>query len=242
MQNVIGPIKAYFLLGVKAMSKDWLGFVWGLTFPGISLFLRAHSMDAAQYVDLSMYVLGLRFLWAFVIINAYLFGIGFNAAELRESGNLRTYFSIRPAKVQFFIAKLLTQVVFVLLCLTIFNAAAAAVIGRGFIYMMGRTLFMVAASLPFAFLAAGVTLVRKVFLNSLRTLVSIATALLTVLAMGTFGDFNVLAFVNPVSFVGETLTMRYANDFVYWGVVSLLFVVVGVLSVWRFTPISKEVR
>ncbi|MDE5909014.1 MAG: hypothetical protein K2H52_09810 [Lachnospiraceae bacterium] len=83
-------IMAYVILNVKSLLKDKLPFAWSVFLPLVMFYVEKDHMNQEQ---------DLAYWWIYMILCAYFYGAGLYALELKESGCLRTIFSIYSSSI-----------------------------------------------------------------------------------------------------------------------------------------------
>ncbi|MCI9351592.1 MAG: hypothetical protein HFE54_06575, partial [Turicibacter sp.] len=179
----------------------------------------------------------LRFYWAYIIFSAYVFGIGLHALHLKEQGCLKTYFSIKPTRLAFFIANLLTQMTFSFVTLLIFNFLGAQVLNVNVLPLIGASTLLMIGGIPLAFLFYGLTLFKRVHYQSLNTLMVIVTSF-CLLGQSVWGRMGIL---NPLNYLAMILEMK-GKPFVGYFLMSFAFIAIGCYSIKKFSVMSNEVR
>ena len=75
-----------------------ISLLWSITLPLITFFMN-HSNVTSEW--------DMIFWWVYIIICAYVYGIGIYALHLKEYGSLKTIFSINNSPWCFFLGNLL---------------------------------------------------------------------------------------------------------------------------------------
>ena len=225
---MMNQIKAYYVLNMKMLMKDKLSFIWVLFLPSMTFVCQSPMQGGEHH---------LRFYWAYIIFSAYVFGIGLHALNLKEQGCLKTYFSIKPTRLSFFIANLLTQMTFSFVTLLIFNFLAAQVLQVNVPPLMVSSSILIIAGIPIAFLFYGLRLFKRVHYQSLNTLMVIATSL-CLLGQSVSGRMGIF---NPLNYLAM-IVMMTKEHFVLYFLLSALFIAIGCYSIKKFSVMSNEVR
>lgn len=222
-------IKAYFMLNIKILSKDFLPFLWSIILPLIFLLINLDSIATP---------LDLRFWWTYIVITSYIFGVGLHAISLKEVGYLKTSFSIRHTPFSFFVGNVLTQICYCLICLFFFNVLVSVVFSFSFIMLSVYSLITIIVLLPVSFLGYNLTLIQNVHVNTLMTLTHIILFILFML-MGTSTLMNSF---NPLLYFSNVLVMTSFTEWLYFIFLSFLIVLISIPSIIKFSPVSTERR
>lgn len=219
---------AFFKINIKMLLKDKLPFLWSIALPLVILGFNSTNIKT---------LLDLRFWWTYILISSYLFGIGIFALQLKESGALRVAFSIQNRPLAFFIGTMLTQLGYCLICLLIFNGCVYILFKFNFFSLMLYSIIQMVLLLPIAFLGFNITLLRKVHVHSLTTLVTIILFVLFMLA-STPSIYNTF---NPIIFMSNLITKDLSYLAIY-AIIGLGIIALSLPSILRYSPISNEVR
>lgn len=222
-------IKAYFILNLKMLAKDKLGLIWSIFLP--TFFIVGNGLNLNNAIDL-------RYYWAYIILNSYIFGIGLHALRQKEYGTLKTFFSIKFSRWEFFVASLLTQMVFIETSLILFNWVASIFSDINFLTAMALSNILLVAMIPMAFFTFNITRLKKIHVNSLTTLITIIISV----CLFMMGVDARLVFLNPLYYTANILL-----DCTYWDVciyisISIVFIISGVRSICNYSILSNEVR
>lgn len=222
-------VKAFVEYNIKSLIKDKLSFVWSITIPAIVLILSYDSIKEP---------LELRFWWSYIIITSYLFGVGIHALTLKESGVMRTIFSIKKDNVSFFFGNLLTQIIYSFICLFIFNLIAGVLLKFDFIYLMLNSIKMIIICIPCALLGYNLTLINKVHANTVSTIANMIIFGLFIL-MGTNSSLNVY---NPLIFIADTIVITDINAKIRLVIISFITILISIPSILKYECLSNERR
>lgn len=220
---------AYVMLNVKSLLKDKLPFVWSIFLPLVMFFIEKDNIT--QEKDLIYW-------WIYMILCAYIYGVGLYALELKESGCLRTIFSIYNSSIVFFIGNLITQIVFCIISLSIFDLSVFFIKSFSLIRLFKYSIISIFLCIPFAFLGYVLVMIKTVHVNTIRTLLSIAL----------FGMFMLLSVdspynkFNPMYYLSAILMSYTQQNIVIYVCVSLVTIVLGGIGIFRFDPNSNERR
>lgn len=222
-------IKAYFTLNMKLLFQDKLTFVWSIILP--SVFLIANKSNITSVLDL-------RYFWVYIIFNHYVFGVGIHSLKQKEFGTLKTFFSIKPAKWEFFIANIFTQFVFIIFSLVIFNSIASIFLKFNYLEINLKSFLLMILMIPIAFLFFGVTLFKNVHANTLSTILTILISV-SLIMMGMNTNLNIF---NPLLYTSNILTMQTLNQKIIYLIISIICIGIGYCSVKKYSVLSNEVR
>lgn len=222
-------IMAYVILNVKSLLKDKLPFAWSVFLPLVMFYVEKDNMNQEQ---------DLAYWWIYMILCAYFYGVGLYALELKESGCLRTIFSIYSSSIVFFMGNLATQIIFSTISLSIFNLAVFLIKGFSFMQLMIWSMILIFLCIPFAFLGYIFVLFRKVHANTIRTLLSITLfGMFMFLSIGTaYNKFN------PMYYISTILTNYTLKNIVVYICVSIIALILGGVGILQFDPNSNERR
>lgn len=222
-------IKAYYILNIKLLLKDKLSFIWALLLPAIFLYSNRGSIQD---------ILDLRFWWSYIIFSSYLFGIGIHMLRHKESGTLKTFFSIKEARIEFFIANLLTQITFSMICICLLNILSCFLFSFDFIKLSMSSFKLIWMSVPMAFFTTIITNIRKVHVNTVNTLLTMASFIfIFLLSLKT----NLNKF-NPLLLLSNTIILKSIREYLLYAFISIIFIVIGIFSIKKYSVISNETR
>lgn len=222
-------IKAYFILNVKMLAKDKLSLLWSVLLP--TFFVITNKLNVTNLLDL-------RYYWAYIIFNSYVFGIGLHALRQKEYGTLKTFFSIKFSKWEFFWASLLTQIIFIEVSLIIFNFFIFLFSGLNFIKMIILSNILLILMIPIAFFFFNITLFNKIHVNSLSSVLMILISLFLFI-MGIDTHLNI---INPLFYTSNLLIMETFNEKLIYILISITCILTGCYSIHNYSVLSNEVR
>lgn len=225
----MNQIMAYFIYNIKMLSKDKLPIFWSVILPSVFLILNKDNISGEQ---------DLRFWWGYIIITSYIFGIGLYALTLKESGVLKTSFSISDKPMFFFLGNLLTQIIFSGVCMLLFNGFVVFLYRFSVWKLLVYSVQMMVMLIPVAFFGFCITLIRKVHVNSLSTFANIVFMVLFY-SLGIPTDFYK---INPLYYFSNVIMINNPRDFVLYAGISLAMVLAGSYSIFKFTPLPIERR
>lgn len=205
-------ILAYTILNMKSLLKDKIPFVWSILLPMVMFMMNFHNIKTEK--DLTPW-------WVYMSLCSFIYGIGVYALELKESGCLRTIFSISYSPIAFFLGNLVTQIIFSMISIYLFDIVVGIFKQFSIPHLMVYSFETIVLCIPFAFLGYGVTLLKKLHVNSIRTIFTIVM----------FGMFLM---------VGRDTKLNMYHPF--YCVFVVLSFVLGGISILRFDPNSNERR
>ena len=109
---MLNSILAYVTFNIKALLKNKISFVWSIALPLVMFWIDKDAISSE---------IELIYWWVYMVLCSYIYGIGLYALELRESGSLRTIFSIQRSSWSFFLGNLLTQILFCIMIIGIIH-------------------------------------------------------------------------------------------------------------------------
>lgn len=222
-------IFAYTILNVKSLLKDKIPFLWSIILPFIMLSINIkdiqHEKDIVSW-------------WVYIVLCSYIYGVGVYALELKEEGCLRTIFSIHNSSMVFFLGNVLTQIIFSFISISLFNLAAVILKGFSFIRLTLYSLECILLCIPIAFLGYGLTLFKKVHVNTIKTI-------FTILNFGMFmltSTTSVLNSFNPIYNISNFMLMCNVVNIIYYIIFVIMSVIIGSVGIVFFNPNSNERR
>lgn len=222
-------IKAFVEYNIKSLIKDKLSFLWSIAVPTMVLLFSSNKALEPQ---------DLRFWWSYIIISSYLFGVGIYALTLKESGVMRTIFSIKKDKISFFAGNLITQMIYSFICLFIFNLIASLSLDFNFLYLNLNSIKMIILCIPIAFLSYNFTLINRVHANTISTMANMVFFGLFIL-MGTDSKFNEF---NPLIIIANTILITEGHSVLFFIIVSVMIILISIPSVLNYDCLSNERR
>lgn len=225
----MNAIISYMDYNVKILLKDKLPMIWSILLPSLFLFMNKTNV---------LYVKDLRFWWCYIIVSSYIYGVGIHALVLKESGCLKTIFSINKNSFYFFFGNLLTQIMYSFTCLFIFNLLAFMLFKFNILILLTYSLAMILMLIPIGFLGFSITLLKKIHVNSLSTFVNIVFMLLFYCLSANY-SYN---FLNPLYYLSNVIMIKKCLDIFVYVFSSIVFVIIGIYSIKRFSVIPTERR
>ncbi|MBM7633168.1 hypothetical protein [Geomicrobium sediminis] len=214
-------IQAYYILNMKILLKEKLPLLWSTALPVIFLFING------QYVQDTMF---LNYFWAIIIFACYIFGVGLQAVRLREAGLLKTYFSMNPSRMLFFISLVLTQMTSAFISMVILNSIAALFFPVSFVEAMLYSTLLIFLALPVAFLSANLTMLHKSSYQTLSTVI----AIIFFISLFTLTFEHMINYVNPLVYLSQILFMQGAFEYLVYVIGSALCIITGVYSLRNY--------
>ncbi|EGP5747358.1 PrgI family protein [Enterococcus faecium] len=226
MSNVITICK----LNISLLLKDKLSFFWSLVLPSIMLFFNSRSITS---------VYDLTYWWIYIVFNAFIYGIGLFALNEKDTGALSIIFSIKWIPVKFFFGLLLTQLIYSIVCLTMFNLIPAFFFNLNYIHLTGLSLITIVVVLPVAFIGYNITYLRNLYSSTVSSICNMVIFLFFVV-IGMDVPINV---INPFIIIGSVMNDLIAGYFsVYYFLICTILIIVSIPSIIYFTPLSRESR
>lgn len=226
---MLNKISAYVILNVKSLLKDKIPFIWSILLPLIMYVLNREQIYKES---------DLTYWWIYMILCSYIYGVGLYALELKEDGSLRTIFSIDNSPVNFFLGNLMTQIVFCIISVSLFNLVVIWEKKFSFFVITAYSLIAIILCIPCAFLGFGFTLIRKVHANTIKTIFSI-------LIFGMFMLLNTTSNLNkynPMFYISKILIDQSLYNIILYAAASICSIVLGIIGILKFNPNSNERR
>lgn len=226
---MLNSILAYVTFNIKALLKNKISFVWSIALPLVMFWIDKDAISSE---------VELIYWWVYMVLCSYIYGIGLYALELRESGSLRTIFSIQRSSWSFFLGNLLTQILFCIISIGIFDIVVIIAKGFSITHILFYSIYTILVCIPFAFLSYVVTLLPGVHADTIRTIFSVVI----------FGMFMLLSTdlainrYNPMFYISQMLMQKSMNNLILYSIVSLVSIALGMLGIIKFEPGSNERR
>lgn len=225
----INIVLAYFLVNIKTLMKDKISLIWSIVLP--TIFMLTNQANIHNLLDV-------RYYWAYIIFNSYIFGIGIHAIRQREFGTLKTFFSIKDSRWEFFWANVFTQICFIELTLIIFNLFITLTTGFSFIKMMVLSSVLLFLMLPIAFLSFIISIFEKIHVNTLSSILTMLI-MICLLALGVQKPINC---INPLYYASNILLIDKGMEVLIYSIISVLSIAGGCWSIKNYSAASNEVR
>ena len=228
LKNMVMGALAYFVINIKSLLIDKVSFIWSITFPLIMFYINIDSIS---------HVLDLSYYWCYMIISSYLFGLGIYAVEMRESGCLKTIFSINNSKVAYILGNIVTQLVYTLICVSVFNLLVMFKLKYNFFEMETSAIILMLLCLPIGIGSYAVVVLHSFYISSIKTLITILLFFLLIITGSNsyINEYNLL-------YIIPTILFGYYNYLPQYIVICTLLVVTGLIGMYDFGAISKEKR
>ncbi len=226
---MVPKILAYTILNIKSLLKDKISFIWAILLPMIMFLLNFQNIESEK--DFIPW-------WVYMVLCAFIYGIGVYTLELKEAGCLRTIFSIHYSPTAFFLGNLTTQIIFSVLSILVFDIVAGILKQFSISHLMVYSFGTIVLCIPFAFWGHGVTLLKRLHVNSIRTIS-------TILIFGMFllvGRDTMLNRYNPLYRVLDLVINYTIEKLAGYCIFTILSFILGGISIWRFEPNSNERR
>lgn len=226
MSNIITICK----LNTSLLLKDKLSFFWSLGLPSIILFFNSKNITT---------VYDLTYWWIYIVFNAFIYGVGLFALNEKDTGALSIIFSIKWIPVKFFFGLLLTQLIYSIVCLTMFNLIPALFFNLNYIYLTGLSLITIIVVLPVAFIGYNITYLRNLYSSTVSSICSMVIFLFFVL----IGIDTPVNYLNPFIIIGDVMNDLISGDFpVSYFLICIILIIVSIPSIIFFKPLSRESR
>jgi len=180
------------------------------------------------------------FYWlVFIVINIFLYGVGLQALEEKDSGVLSIIFSINWIPFEYFTGLLLTQIIYSIVVTAIFGLVPMAILGFNYGVLLLLSLLTIIVSIPIAFLSYNVTFLKSLHSKTVTSILNIISFLFFI----TLGIDSPINIINPYIVIGRQVNsiMQGKIDIVYL-LVSILIIILSLPSIIYFRPLSKEGR
>lgn len=226
---MLNSILAYVTFNIKALLKNKISFVWSIALPLVMFWIDKDAISSE---------IELIYWWVYMVLCSYIYGIGLYALELRESGSLRTIFSIQRSSWSFFLGNLLTQILFCIISIGIFDIVVIIAKEFSITHILFYSIYTILVCIPFAFLSYVVTLLPSVHADTIRTIFSVVI----------FGMFMLLSTdlainrYNPMFYISQMLMQKTMNNLILYSIVSLVSIALGMLGIIKFEPGSNKRR
>lgn len=221
---------AFVKMNLLILMKNKLSFAWSIMLPTIIFFI---SRDNITSVNDIVYWL------VFIVINIFLYGVGLQALEEKDSGVLSIIFSINWIPFEYFTGLLLTQIIYSIVVTTIFGLIPMAILGFNYGVLLLLSLLTIIVSIPIAFLSYNVTFLKSLHSKTVASILNIISFLFFI----TLGIDSPINIINPYIVIGRQVNsiMQGKIDIVYL-LVSILIIMLSLPSIIYFRPLSKEGR
>lgn len=221
---------AFVKMNLLILMKNKLSFVWSIMLPTIIFFINRENITSIN--DIVYWLV-------FIIINIFLYGVGLQALEEKDSGVLSIIFSINWIPFEYFTGLLLTQIIYSIVVTTIFGLVPMAILGFNYSVLLLLSLLTIIVSIPIAFLSYNVTFLKSLHSKTVTSILNIISFLFFI----TLGIDSPINIINPYIVIGRQVNsiMQGKIDIVYL-LVSILIIMLSLPSIIYFRPLSKEGR
>lgn len=222
-------INAYFVINIKALTKNKISFIWSVMLPFIMYVINQKNIKNTGE---------LTYWWVYIVFNSFLYGVGLYALEMKEAGNLKMFFSVCNSNWNYFLGNLVTQIVYSVISIIIFNFVVIAIGKYNVTEVMIRSIVVIFFCIPIAFASYIFTFFEKIHAGTIRTII-------TILLFGMFlliGTDNPLNRYNPMYFISDFFLNFNRKNFLYYIIFAAFCVGFGSMGINRFIPISNERR
>ena len=226
MVKVFALVKMNLLI----LMKNKLSFAWSIMLPTIIFFINRDNITSVN--DIVYWLV-------FIIINIFLYGVGLQALEEKDSGVLSIIFSINWIPFEYFTGLLLTQIIYSIVVTAIFGLVPMAILGFNYGVLLLLSLLTIIVSIPIAFLSYNVTFLKSLHSKTVTSILNIISFLFFI----TLGIDSPINIINPYIVIGRQVNsiMQGKIDIVYL-LVSILIIMLSLPSIIYFRPLSKEGR
>lgn len=221
---------AFVKMNLLILMKNKLSFAWSIMLPTIIFFINRDNITSVN--DIVYWLV-------FIIINIFLYGVGLQALEEKDSGVLSIIFSINWIPFEYFTGLLLTQIIYSIVVTTIFGLVPMAILGFNYGVLLLLSLLTIIVSIPIAFLSYNVTFLKSLHSKTVTSILNIISFLFFI----TLGIDSPINIINPYIVIGRQVNsiMQGKIDIVYL-LVSILIIMLSLPSIIYFQPLSKEGR
>ena len=221
---------AFVKMNLLILMKNKLSFAWSIMLPTIIFFINRDNITSIN--DIVYWLV-------FIIINIFLYGVGLQALEEKDSGVLSIIFSINWIPFEYFTGLLLTQIIYSIVVTTIFGLVPMAILGFNYGVLLLLSLLTIIVSIPIAFLSYNVTFLKSLHSKTVTSILNIISFLFFI----TLGIDSPINIINPYIVIGRQVNtiMQGKIDIVYL-LVSILIIILSLPSIIYFRPLSKEGR
>ncbi|MGX7390681.1 hypothetical protein [Dolosigranulum pigrum] len=221
---------AFVKMNLLILMKNKLSFAWSIMLPTIIFFINRDNITSVN--DIVYWLV-------FIVINIFLYGVGLQALEEKDSGVLSIIFSINWIPFEYFTGLLLTQIIYSIVVTTIFGLVPMAILGFNYGVLLLLSLLTIIVSIPIAFLSYNVTFLKSLHSKTVTSILNIISFLFFI----TLGIDSPINIINPYIVIGRQVNsiMPGKIDIVYL-LVSILIIMLSLPSIIYFRPLSKEGR
>lgn len=234
-------IYGFTVLNLKILLSEKVVFLWAVALPVVvTLFFQKSTTDSLSIHDSKIWYM--KWFWCYIIIASFVNGIGLQLARMREYGLLKTYVLISGSKSPFVIATFLTQIIFSLLSLSLYNLIVGLYFNVFSFDLVAQSFLLICISIPFGLFTLFLT-VLPLKIGNLGTVINIILYPLFILAFKDEHVSSIWNLINPFSFVYQ---MNKAISFgtIHFSLIAVgfLYLLVGALSFKKMNLISYVQR
>lgn len=221
---------AILKLNLTVLLKDKISLIWGLLLPTITLLFNMNNIQSSSV---------LVYWWVYIFFTAFIYGVGLYALSEKDSGILIFIYSIKWINFQFFLGCLLTQIVYGLICMILFNLLASILLSFNFIILCLYGLLSLIICIPLAFISYNFTYIKSLYSTSITSICNILVFSMFI----TIGFSNNLNHYNPLYKMAQ-IQLDILQGIIPSGSLAILILLalLSLPSIILFKPISIENR
>ncbi|ODJ69291.1 hypothetical protein [Brochothrix thermosphacta] len=222
-------VKSYAVFNLKMLLKDKIPLLWSILLPVIAFFMNRKNVNNEW--DLSYW-------WVYIIVCCYIYGVGLYALQLKETGSLKTIFSIKNSPLYFFLGNLLTKVIFSFISVNLLNLIVVTILPLSFFKLLIYSTLTIFACIPVAFLGYNITLLKKIHANTVNSIFTIVIFSLFIL-LNTNHAINKY---NPLLNLANLLISHSVKDISIFVLSAIVIIMLSLYAVLKFEATSNERR
>lgn len=215
-------IISYLKYNIKMIIRDKIPMLWSILLPSVFLLMSRDNVEVE---------LDLRFWWGYIILSSYIYGIGIYALTLKESGTLKTSFSICNNSFFFFFGNLFTQIIYSSTCILCFNILVFFLYKFSIMKLLLYSMLMIILLIPIAFMGFAITLLKNVHINSLSTITNILFMILFFM-LSINSEYR---YLNPLYYFSNVIMFRSLVEICRYCIISILMLLIGNISIKVFS-------
>lgn len=221
---------AILKLNLILLFKDKISLLWGLLLPAVMLILNIHNIHASNQ---------LVYWWTYIFFNSFIYGVGLYALNEKDSGSLIFIYSIKWINFRFFFGCVLTQIVYGIACMLLFNVLAAFLLNYNFLTLCLYALLSLLLCIPVAFISYNLTFIKSLYSSSINSICNILIFSMFIM----IGFETKLNEYNPLYKI-STIQVNILNGVLPLNsiVILILLLILSIPSIYFFKPISIESR
>lgn len=223
-------ILANVIINIKVLLKDKIALMWSVFIPLVFFLIGREKVHSEVYMT---------FWYTYIVISGYMYGLVLFAIDEREWGNLKLMFSISNNPFGYFLANLFTQMIFSFIGISILNVVVCILSGFNIFILTIYSILVILACIPLAFFIYNLTLIKKIYPNTIRTVISIYmfACILTMSSDNAVLLCMNLFFLMPAFFIKFNLYIL-----AIYIIVSVILILTSLYSIFNFEPIENERR